>query len=50
MATGRARADEAAPDSRWGRFAVRLSRPRAYDFRLVAAASVRPALWAAGYV
>ncbi|MFD8731080.1 hypothetical protein [Streptomyces sp. NPDC059611] len=50
MATGRARADEAAPDSRWGRFAARLSRPRAYDFRLAAAASVRPALWAAGYV
>ncbi|MBK0377280.1 hypothetical protein I3215_31185 [Streptomyces sp. RB110-1] len=42
--------EDADPDARTGRIAARLSRPRAYDFWLAAAASVWPALWGAGVV
>lgn len=44
------RAHHADPDAWTGRVTARLSRPRACDFWLAAAASVRPALRAAGYV
>ncbi|MEU6755718.1 hypothetical protein [Streptomyces sp. NPDC046685] len=44
------RAGDSDPDTWTGRIAARLSRPRAYDFWLAAAASVWPALWASGFV
>ncbi|POG44395.1 hypothetical protein BV881_26710 [Streptomyces sp. ZL-24] len=44
------RAYYAEPGTWTERIATRLSRPRAYDIVLAAAASVWPAMWAAGYV